>query len=75
MPDQFVDYMVMKDSMSTAGKGLYRGKKTIHEILAGAKKAEPLEAGIGAKGKALMRAKTTFVGLLAKKKAAQSSLP
>ena len=44
VPDQFVDYMVMKDSINTVGKGLYKGKKSIHEIMAGAKKAEKLEA-------------------------------
>ena len=43
VPDQFVDYMVMKDSINTVGKNLYKGKRTLNEIIAGAQKAEKLE--------------------------------
>ena len=54
--------MVMKDSINTVGKGLYKGKKTLHEIMAGAKKAEKLEEAAQAKAKNLSRSKTTFLG-------------
>ena len=51
----------MKDAINTVGKGLYRGKRSLHEILAGAQRAEKLEEATHAKGKALLRAKTSFI--------------
>ena len=44
VPDQFVEYMVMVKDLNGAGKDLYKGKKTYHELMTGAKKTEQLEA-------------------------------
>ena len=40
VPDQFVEYMVMLKDINGAGKDLYKGKKSYHELVSGSKKAE-----------------------------------
>ena len=46
--------MVMVKDLNGAGKDLYRGKKTYHELMKGAKKSEQLEAW------QLVKSKTTI---------------
>ena len=64
VPDQFVDYMVMKDSIHTVGAKLYKGKRTLNEIIAGAKKLEKLQTN----NMSLKRATTMMPGAKNKKK-------
>ena len=54
VPDQFVEYMVMAKDLNNAGKDLYKGKKTLHELISGSKKSEKLDEWKIVKSKTMM---------------------